>query len=132
MDVRLEARAVLLQGAKRLEHLAAELLDDFERSTDPYLRSLPAGALASHERSLAMFGLPVRADDTLPVGEVRLEPAPPERKLGDPDQDYVPRSHIGGKGYGPPAVDCTCPRYPGGGRKETDPTCPLHAGDARD
>jgi hypothetical protein len=27
---------------------------------------------------------------------------------------------------------CSCPRYPNGGRKEPDPTCPLHAGDARD
>jgi hypothetical protein len=27
---------------------------------------------------------------------------------------------------------CSCPRYPNGGRKEPDPLCPLHAGDARD
>jgi hypothetical protein len=27
---------------------------------------------------------------------------------------------------------CSCPRYPNNGRKELDPTCPLHAGDARD
>jgi hypothetical protein len=27
---------------------------------------------------------------------------------------------------------CSCPRYPNGGRKEPDPTCPLHAGDPRD
>jgi hypothetical protein len=27
---------------------------------------------------------------------------------------------------------CSCPRYHNNGRKELDPTCPLHAGDARD
>lgn len=36
------------------------------------------------------------------------------------------------RGFQAPALECSCPRYPGGGRQSTDPLCPLHSGDARD